>query len=109
MGIEGIANQVDLLLTLVILGIGLGIFINIRNLDLEKLKKRAMSKKGMNILWMDSTILGTSFLLHQLTWALETYMGINTGIWLAATKTLFIASLGFLTLTWYEIVKDSAK
>jgi len=66
-----------------------------------------VSKEGMNILWMDASILGIAFLLHQFIWILETYRGINTGIWLAATKTLFIASLGFLTLTWYEIIKDS--
>ena len=98
----------DLLLSIAISIIGLGIFINMRHVDLENLKKRALSKKGMDILWMDSTLVGAYFIIHQLTWALETFLGISTGIWFNATKTLFIASLAFLTFTWYEVVKESS-
>jgi hypothetical protein len=107
MGIANIANQIDLLLTISILAIGAGITANIKHLDLEKLKKMALSKKGMDILWMDSTIVGITFLLHQVTWAAETFLGTNTGIWFEATKTLFIASLGFMSFTWYELIKGS--
>ncbi len=105
--IANIANQIDLLLTISILVIGVGIAINIKHLNLEKLKELAISKKGMDILWMDSSIVGITFLLHQATWVAEIFFKTNTGIWFEATKTLFIASLGFMTFTWFELIKGS--
>ena len=61
----------------------------------------------LQVLWMDSTMLGAAFIAHQLLWILEVFFKMDTGLWFDATKTIFIASLGFVTLTWRTLIVDT--
>ncbi len=100
---------VNLVLLLAIVTLGVAIFFKFRKKDAELLKARMFLGKTIGNMWIYSTIVGGAFVLHQVLWALEQFLNVDTGVFLEISWTLFILSFTYLTYVWFKIIDRSIR